>query len=50
MKNLIMKRAFLFGLLIFAFSCTPEKPEPEKPEPEGKVTLGQNVPATGLAS
>ena len=43
---MIMKRAFLFGLLIFAFSCNPEK---EVPEIEGKVTLGQNVPATGLA-
>jgi hypothetical protein len=49
MKNLIMKRAFFFGLLFFAFGCNPEKPELEVPEIEGKVTLGQNVPATGLA-
>ena len=44
-----MKRAFFFGLLFFAFGCNPEKPEPDVPEIEGKVTLGQNVPATGLA-
>lgn len=49
MKKLIMKRAFFFGLLIFAFGCNPEKPEPDVPEIEGKVTLGQDVSATGLA-
>ena len=59
MKKLILKRIFILGLLVFAFSCQPETPEtpsnqetpetPETPVVEGKVTLGQGVPATGIA-
>lgn len=56
MKNSILKNIFMCGLLVFAFSCKPETPEtpgnqetPETPVVEGKVNLGQDVPATGLA-
>ena len=59
MKKSILKRIFILGLLVFAFSCQPETPEtpsnqetpetPETPVVEGKVTLGQGVPATGIA-
>ena len=44
MKKSILKRIFILGLLVFAFSC-----QPETPVVEGKVTLGQGVPATGIA-
>ena len=59
MKKSILKGIFILGLLVFAFSCQPETPEtpsnqetpetPETPVVEGKVTLGQGVPATGIA-
>ena len=48
-----LKHIFMCGLLVFAFSCKPETPEtpeqPDTPVVEGAVTLGQEVPATGLA-